>query len=448
MGEEGSAKHGIQVLLVGAKGSRRLIDQEIGDDSLMVSVRSGEDVPVQLQEHDFHVLVSDFEADGGQGSVRVLRGSRNGEEVVVVAEGGGDSAGGGRPLGAVTRPLPPDMLQSAVAAAESAPGDIEPNNGLVVESGAMRAVLDKIQRVASSSASVMLTGETGVGKSVFARAIHDSSLRRGKAFVVVNCNALQETLLESELFGHEKGAFTGAITRKKGLLEVADGGTLFLDEVGDMGPAMQAKLLTFLDTGEFRRVGGTKTEKVDVRIVAATNKSLDDEVAAGRFREDLLFRLAVINLLIPPLRDRPEDLHALIDRFLKRHGPERRISDAALTALKAYPWPGNVRELANTVEGLCLMAASDSIDVNDLPAKLRSSTNGDGKNGLSAPTATELASATPDEAAEPVSMAEIERLHVERVLRHTGGKKAPAARILGVDVKTLASKIKKYGISS
>ncbi len=446
MEEDKQSQHSLHVTVVGSTGRRRLVDRPIGADGVMVSVQAATDLAKQLAEHDFQILVSDFKADGGTGSVRVLRGTAGGEEVVVVGEGDPNGLEDTALLGAVTRPLSPDVLQSARDGANGT--EVQPfttvgrdGNGLIAESPAIQELLSKISRIASSSASVMLNGETGVGKSIFARAIHDSSIRREQPFVVVNCSALQETLLESELFGHEKGAFTGAVVRKNGLLEIADGGTLFLDEIGDMGSAMQAKLLTVLDTGEFRRVGGTKTERVNVRFVAATNKSLDEEVKDRRFREDLLFRLAVITLTIPPIRERQEDLKALINSFLARHGGAgRTLSSAGLCALCAYSWPGNVRELANTIEGLCLMAPGQEIMVDDLPPKFLGPAQTDEPASPASPGGSDWSEGSPP------SMSDVEKIHIERILGHTKGKKAPAARILGVDVKTLSSKIEKYQI--
>jgi len=287
--------------------------------------------------------------------------------------------------------------------------------------------------VAASNAPVLISGETGTGKGLIARAIHQSSPRAEHPFLVINCSAFQDQLLESELFGHEKGAFTGAVSAKAGLFEVADGGTLFLDEVAEMSPAMQAKLLQVLDTGELRRVGGTRLWQVDTRIFAATNRDLEKEVRGGHFREDLFFRLNVVSLLVPPLRERREDIPRLVEHFLVRYQlpgqPKLTIAPAALALLVGYAWPGNVRELANTVERLVLLAPGPVITPEDLPANIRPS-----------------AEPPPRQEDTPLPLTEVERLSIMRALKYTQGKKAPAARLLGIDVKTLTHKIRIYNI--
>ncbi|MEM8998532.1 MAG: sigma 54-interacting transcriptional regulator, partial [Acidobacteriota bacterium] len=315
------------------------------------------------------------------------------------------------------------------AARRGAPGQ----QPILGDSEAMCGVLDVVERVAAGSASVLIGGETGTGKTLVARRIHDLSPRRGQRFVAINCSAFQDQLLESELFGHEKGAFTGALSAKQGLFEVANGGTVFLDEVGDMSSSMQAKLLQVLDDGLMRRVGGQAMKKVDVRVIAATNKNLQLEVKDGNFREDLLFRLRVIHLEMPPLRDRRDDIPKLIEHLLDRYKlpgrPRKVLTPEAIQMLASYDWPGNVRELANTVEGLTLLAPGDEIRAADLPPALRPQTR------------IELQTAD-----TPLPMQEIERIHIRHTLKHTEGNKAAAARLLGVDIKTLNSKIKKYGI--
>ncbi len=305
---------------------------------------------------------------------------------------------------------------------------------IIAESQEMKAVLAAVERVAPSNASVVIQGETGVGKGLIAKVIHRESRRADKPFVHLNCSALTEPLLESELFGHKKGAFTGATAAKPGLFEVADGGTLFLDEVSEMSRGMQAKLLQVLDSGELRRVGGTTFHEVDVRIVAASNKDLKREVRAGRFRNDLLFRLKVVLLKIPPLRKRREDIPGLVALYIERFSrpePPRRISAKALESLGGYQWPGNVRELANTMEHAVLLAPGEEIRPQDVVPQ---------------PETPEESEPEPESAAEPMSLAEAERLAIVRALQHTGGKKAPAARLLGINVKTLSRKIQTYNI--
>jgi transcriptional regulator with PAS, ATPase and Fis domain len=286
-----------------------------------------------------------------------------------------------------------------------------------------------VRRISPSDANVLIQGESGTGKGLVAKAIHAASLRAAGPFLVINCSGFQDQLLESELFGHEKGSFTGATAAKQGLFEVAEGGTLLLDEVGEMSPAMQSKLLQVLDTRELRRVGGTRVHRVDVRVIAATNKDLAQEVGTRRFREDLYYRLNVVNVILPSLRERKEDIPLLVEHFLQRFRVTgqraRTIAPDALRLLVDYPWPGNVRELANTIERLMILAQGDVIGPEDLPPNIQSSSG---------------------PAGGPASLAEMERLHLTRVLAETGGRKMKAARLLGIDLKTLNSKIRRYNI--
>jgi Nif-specific regulatory protein len=251
------------------------------------------------------------------------------------------------------------------------PRDADPRlpTGIVGESAAIRAVVNKIRIVAKSHSSVLLRGESGTGKELFARALHQLSPRKDRAFVSVNCAALPEALLESELFGHEKGAFTGAASQRKGRFELADGGTLFLDEIGEISPAFQAKLLRVLQEGEFERVGGTTTLKVDARLVAATNRNLEEAVAAGAFRADLYYRISVVPIFLPPLRDRPEDISLLAREFLGRfnaeHGTDLELSDEAISVLTACRFPGNVRELENCVRHTATLGQGTTLVSDD-----------------------------------------------------------------------------------
>jgi DNA-binding NtrC family response regulator len=288
-----------------------------------------------------------------------------------------------------------------------------------------------VRRVANSRSSVLITGESGTGKEVVARTLHFASPRATKPFVPINCTAIPEGLLESELFGHVRGAFTGAHTSKVGLFEKANGGTLFLDEIGDMGPGLQSKLLRVLQDREVRPVGGTQAVKVDVRIVAATHKDLEGEIAAGRFREDLFYRLNVIPIHIPPLRERPEDIAPLVKDFLRRHDESgrRSLSPGALRRLATCPWRGNARELENTVERALALCDQEVIEAEDLP--------------LGA-TVAKGESATPDAegvlralARGHVSLHDLQEQYIDAVLAETEGNQVQAARVLGVDRKTL-----------
>jgi DNA-binding NtrC family response regulator len=311
-----------------------------------------------------------------------------------------------------------------------------PRYQIVGSSPAVRKVIQLIEKVAPTDATVLVRGPSGTGKELVARAVHGNSARRDKPLVTVNCATLQESLLESELFGHEKGAFTGAERTKPGLFEIAEGGTLFIDEVAEMAPALQAKLLRVLEDGHYRRVGSPQEKHADVRIVAATNKPLDDEVKAGRFREDLFFRLNVIPVSLPALKERREDLPALIDHFLHTRPVGKMpftVDPQATAALSAYDWPGNVRELANVLERAQILAEGNTITTDDLPEAL-----------LVAGRATGGAPGVPAAPVSPDDLDGVERRHVGDVLRRHGGNKVQAARALGVSRRTLYRLIDKY----
>jgi two-component system response regulator AtoC len=300
----------------------------------------------------------------------------------------------------------------------------------------MLEVYKLVARVASTTATVLVVGESGTGKELVARAIHSHSPRAAAAFVPVNCTALSESLLESELFGHARGAFTGAIAAKRGLFEMADGGTLFLDEIGDMGPKMQAQLLRTLQDGEVRPVGSAESIKVDVRLVCATNRDLDAEVKAGRFREDLYFRINVVTVKLPPLRERAGDIPILVAHFLakvaRREGrPEASISREGLDMLCRYSWPGNVRELENAVERAVAVTKGDVVLPSDLPAEVL---------GVAAPAPGGIIDDRP-------SLAELERRYIALTLSECGGNKKKAAEKLGIDRRTLYRALERSGES-
>ncbi len=300
---------------------------------------------------------------------------------------------------------------------------------LIGASPAMREIFALIRKIAHGRSSVLITGESGTGKEVVARTIHYHGSRAEKPFIPINCTAIPEGLLESELFGHVRGAFTGAHASKRGLFEKADGGTLFLDEVGDMGLGLQSKLLRVLQDREVRPVGGTQSTKVDVRIIAASNRDLEAEIAAGRFREDLYYRLNVIPIHIPPLRERREDIPPLVDAFLRKHGADspRSLSQEAMRRLVARPWRGNARELENVIERAIALCDAPSLGVEDLPPDGREDAGGGD------PAAALLESAVGGR----LSLRELEDAYIEEILRLTGGNKVRAARILGIDRKTL-----------
>jgi Nif-specific regulatory protein len=308
---------------------------------------------------------------------------------------------------------------------------------MIGTSPALEGIAGQIARVAATKATVLVRGESGVGKELVARAIHESSDRRAGPFVCLNCAALSETLLESELFGHEKGAFTGATERKIGKFEAAHRGTLMLDEIGEMTPAIQAKFLRVLEGHPFERVGGSSRVQVDVRVVAATNRNLEDAVTAGGFRRDLYFRLKVVEIMVPPLRRRPEDIEPLAAHFLEKFAAEtgrrlRGYTPEALEALRSYHWPGNVRELRNAVERAVVLAPGEWIDVSDVSLSHLAAA-GDTDRGAPRPAAF-----------VPTSIEEMERRHVLATLEAVGGNKTKAAAILGIERSTLDRKLAKW----
>jgi DNA-binding NtrC family response regulator len=320
--------------------------------------------------------------------------------------------------------------QAALPAADEELG------GVVGRSPAMVEVYKTIARVAPARSTVLVLGESGTGKELVAQAIHRHSPRRAAPFVAVDCGALTETLLESELFGHVRGAFTGAVGDKPGLFAEADGGTIFLDEVGDVSPALQAKLLRVLQEQQVRPVGGTEWRRVDVRVIAATNRDLREAVTAGRFREDLYYRLKVVTLELPPLRERREDIPLLVDHLVRRAAVECRkdvtgVTEAVLALLTAYSWPGNVRELAHVLERGVALAQHDVLTADDLPSELR----------------RPAARPVPDTADDRPTLGELKRRYIRRVLDESGGNMTRAASILGIDRRSLYRMLQRYGMA-
>jgi two-component system response regulator AtoC len=305
------------------------------------------------------------------------------------------------------------------------------------QSSAMQQVFDTVQQVAPSRATVLITGETGTGKELIAHAIHNLSPRKNGPFVAVHAAALSSTLLESELFGHEKGAFTGAVERRVGRFELADGGTLFLDEVGEIEPAMQVKILRVLEERAFERVGGSKTLQVDVRLIAATNRDLKKLVSEGKFRDDLFYRLSVVAVNLPPLRERREDIPLLVRTFLDEFSREnnktvRELTPEALNVLMAYDWPGNVRELRNAVEQMVVLARADRLTVRDVPAAIR------GGADLTKISVVRTG----------MTVEEAERQLIIQALKETGGNRTRAAKKIGISRRTLHRKLKQYGLEN
>ncbi len=312
--------------------------------------------------------------------------------------------------------------------------------GVIGSSVVMHAVVSRLRQIAPTSATVLITGESGTGKELVAKALHNNSPRRHKPFVALNCAALSENILESELFGHIKGAFTGADRERKGWFEYANGGTLFLDEVGDIPLSTQVKLLRSLETQEVVRVGTNEPIKVNVRLISATNRDLNDAIAAGTFRQDLFHRLKVVSVKLPPLRARREDMPLLIDFFLKEftatHGKTvNSITPAARKALMSYPWPGNVRELKNAIESMVVIDSDGILDVDDLTEEIQAV----------APAASEIGVGAASQLIGQ-SLEEIEKYYIAETLKQTSGNREETARLLGIGERTLYRKLKEYSI--
>jgi transcriptional regulator with PAS, ATPase and Fis domain len=308
------------------------------------------------------------------------------------------------------------------------------NSPIVYKSEIMRQLMRMVERVAPSAATVLILGESGTGKELIAQQIHKSSNRRDKPFVAINCGALRETLLESELFGHERGAFTGAYARKIGLAEVANGGSLFLDEIGELSPGIQSKLLRFLQEGEIYRVGGKDPIRVDIRLISATNRELEKEVLRGNFREDLFYRINTIMVQTPPLRRRKEDIQLLVEHFLAKGtngilGRGRQMSEEAMQIAMRYDWPGNIRELQNTCERLQILSDGHIIMPNDLPEHIK---NPEFK-------------AVIEDYDPTLTVHELEKRYILKALNYFEGNKTQAANALGITIKTLYNKLHEYG---
>jgi DNA-binding NtrC family response regulator len=345
----------------------------------------------------------------------------------------------------IGRALERQSLQRRTVLLERALTPLDPTGAFIGASPQFRGVVQLIDRVAPSDSTVLLTGETGTGKEMAAKLIHARGPRRHKPFVVVECAALQESLLQSELFGHERGAFTGADRAKPGLFEVAHGGTIFLDEIGEVSPATQVKLLRVLDTSTFRRVGATSEIHVDVRVLAATNRDLEAMVRQGIFREDLYYRLSTITLTMPPLREREGDVDVLSAHFVarlnERFGSRKRLGADAMDALRGHDWPGNVRELLHVIEAAMIVSSDVEVGRSQLRGALR-----ERREVKAAPGAV---AAGPGRSASPGpfgTLEELERAHIEEALRAAGGHRAHAAQMLGISERNLYRKLREYGL--
>lgn len=336
-------------------------------------------------------------------------------------------------LKAVEKALEKQQLSQKAMILQSRLNEIEGKGQIIGVSATMRRVLGLVEQVAGSEATVMIHGESGTGKELVANLVHRLSPRRDRPFIKVNCAALPETLLESELFGYEKGAFTGALARKAGRFELANRGTMFLDEIGDLSLTTQAKLLRVLQEGEFERLGGTQTLKVDVRLVAATNQDLRERVREKMFREDLLYRLDVVTIVLPPLRERPEDIPLLAEHFLQRYSQKGQkkilgFSDEALASLLDYRWPGNVRELEHAIEHAVIFAGGPNVVIEDLPSAISGERKPRVERALTIPLGTPLE--------------EVERRLIEETLQFVKGDKELAAKLLGIASRTIYRKLK------
>lgn len=417
----------------------------------VVGVESGERALEELSQRDFDVAVLDLRLpgiDGIETLQRIVQEEYPVEVILLTGQATVETAVEAMKLGAydyISKPCRLRELEALLQKAYERKRLARENISLkrlidgkaqcppiLGQSPAIREVLNLVDKVANTDSTVLLQGASGTGKELVARAIHAQSNRADKPFVVVNCAALQETLLESELFGHAKGAFTGAHEARMGLFEVADDGTLLLDEIGEMNPGTQAKLLRVLQSGEIRRVGENRVVTVDVRVIAATNKDLVTEVKEGRFREDLFFRLNIIHMTIPPLRERKEDIPLLVEHFLnlyRARGVNKRIHARVMAMLIDYHWPGNIRELQNTIERMVILSEGELIDEWTLPESLP-------LQGLK------------DKLPQGMSLAELERIYITHILAEKGGNKAQAAQALGVSLKTLYNKLKEYKIST
>jgi DNA-binding NtrC family response regulator len=439
----------------------RLVQEEFDREGLeAVPARSGPEGLRVLREHPVEVIVTDLRMPDTDG-MEILRAATTAQPgakvIMITAFGSIASAIGAMRAGAfdyLSKPFEIEELTLVVRKALEDSwlrhenillrGEVERRyqfGNLIGASKAMAAVFDVIKRVAGTDMSVLVTGESGTGKELVAKAIHYNSTRRGSRFVPINCAGIPEALLESELFGHVRGAFTGATDHKTGLFEAADGGTLFLDEVGELPLAVQAKLLRVLELGEVHRVGSLQPKQVDVRIVAATNRDLTVEAAEGRFRSDLLYRLNVLQLELPPLRERLEDIPYLVAAFVETFAARFQkqiggVTPAAERLLARQRWLGNVRELRNVVERACILAEGSLLHELDIQTALPA--------GETVPVVAPVAPA----AGPPRGMnalQEVEWQHIERALRETGGNKAAAARRLGVSRRLLYRRLERYG---
>ena len=424
------------------------------------SVKDAEEALRELAARDYDALVTDVRMPGMDGLALLCAVQQQAPETTVIvmsAYGSHDLAIDAMKAGAydyLGKPFRPDEVLLVLRKAEERERlraenrrlrrEIEATRGaqaIVAESLSMREILRTVQKVGPARTTVLITGESGTGKELIARALHDSSPRAERPFVAVNCGAIPEKLIESELFGHAKGAFTGATSAKRGLFEEADGGTLLLDEIGDLPTHLQVSLLRVLQEGEVRRVGDARSIRVDVRVLAATNRDLAQAVATGAFREDLFYRLNVVGLRLPPLRERTEEIEPLARTFLARHAsrlgiPIKPLSAAALRLLVAWRWPGNVRELENALERALVLSEGEEIEPEALPEELGSA---------AAPSGPPPAPADGDLSVKKAQRA-LEAELIRKALERTAGNRTKAAELLELSPRALLYKIREYGL--
>lgn len=440
------------------KGQREILQAILAREGYrVVTVPGGKEAMARLNEAEFDLLLTDLKMQGMSGMElmeQALAANQRQCVVIMTAHGTVDSAVEAMKKGAfdyLEKPIEREDLLLTLQRAFEHIGLLRENQvlhrklaetmtvpNMIGEHPKIREVFRIINKIAPTASTVLVYGESGTGKELVARAIHDGSLRKGKPFFAINCAAIPDTLIESELFGHEKGSFTGAGSREIGIFEAADGGTVFLDEIGEMGAGMQAKLLRAIQEKEIRRVGGKANVPVDVRIISATNKDLEAEIKRGQFREDLFYRLNVIRINLPPLRERGSDIAALADFFVRKYSaaagiPLKGIAKPALKLLLNYGWPGNVRQLESVIERGVLMAESDYIEPEDLPAEIRE----DGTPGARLPF---------EFPAEGISIENLERDLIVKAMDRAGWVISKAAPLLGMSYKTLQYRLEKFGI--
>ncbi|HVG34913.1 MAG TPA: sigma-54 dependent transcriptional regulator [Pyrinomonadaceae bacterium] len=449
---------------------RKLVtDQLLRSGFEAAPAASAQEAFESLKQKDFDVLLMDIQMPGlsGLDALREIRKMEDAPEVIMLTADTSLPTGlEAMRLGAydyLTKPSTLDEMEAVIRKADEKRRLVRQNASLrsvvrspqqdeggvppfIYKSAVMQSIVAQAESAARLDSTILITGESGTGKDVLVRFIHARSARSESPIITINCGALPEALFESEFFGHERGAFTGASNLKRGLLEAADGSTLFLDEVGEMPQQMQVKLLQFLEQGRFRRVGSTRDQSADVRVIAATNRNLQEDVREGRFRADLFYRLNVVALHVPPLRERPEDIPELIDYFLEIYRqrfkrPKLDLSAEARRRLETFSWPGNVRELRNSLERAAALSTNDVIEAEQvLP-----SSSGAAGGGAQSGSGNLLDQGGTDASAQPPStLDELERQHILRVLNETGGNRERAAAILGISARTLYRKLREY----